>query len=144
MTRIGFYIVADAAPLARLKVACRLISKSYDLQLRTFVHVADQATCTRMDELLWTFRDQSFIPHEIAANVRASDTPHAPVVIGYDQEPAGDYRYLVNLADDVPHFFSRFEKAAEIIDQSADTVLRGRDRFRFYRDRGYPIETHNI
>ncbi len=141
MTRIGFYVLSEAQPLARLHFACRLVAISYGEGLRTFINAPDPATCTRMDELLWTYRDQSFVPHEICSNGTGGDSP---VVIGHDTEPSGDFRFLLNLADEVPHFFSRFERAAEVVDASPKTRELGRHRFRFYRDRGYPIETHNI
>ncbi len=141
MTSIRFYVLSDTHPLARQHFACRLIAKSFSSGLRTYVNAPDREACASLDVLLWTFRDQSFIPHEIAS--RDSDS-ECPVLIGHGEEPPGEFQFLLNLTSEVPHFFSRFERAAEIVDQVPETRKAGRSRYRFYLDRGYPIETHNI
>ncbi len=51
---------------------------------------------------------------------------------------------LINLAAEVPLFFSRFERVAELVNEQADTRSQGRARYSFYRERGYPLHTHEI
>lgn len=110
---------------------------------RIYLHTASDAETRRLDELLWTFRDGSFVPHLPVAT--PSDEPQAedtPVHVGSGEEPGQHSDLLINLADEVPLFFSRFERVAEIV--AADARESARERFRFYRERGYSMETHTL
>ena len=78
-----------------------------------------------------------------ATKLRCVPSPRA-VTIGHDWEPEGECEVLINLDSDVPLFFSRFERVAEILDQDPQTRQKGRERYRFYRDRGYDLNTHEI
>ena len=51
---------------------------------------------------------------------------------------------LINLALAPPPFFSRFERLAEIVGAEAADAAAGRERYRFYRERGYELRTHNL
>ncbi len=135
MTRVDFYIVEKPGD-DRFGVACRLAQKAYEAGQRAHLHVADAAQATRLDELLWTFRQGSFIPHAVAGSPEAEA---APLVIGHGGEPDAPYQLLFNLAGDVPPFFSRFERVIEVIGDTPQEVSEGRERYRFYRDRGYPL-----
>ena len=59
-------------------------------------------------------------------------------------QPTTHTDLLINLAAEVPTFFSRFERVAEVVDTDAARRNQARERFRFYRDRGYAVETHNM
>lgn len=141
MTRVSFYILADAAPDAALRFACRLTEKAHADGHRLYWHLADEASCRAADELLWTFRQGSFVPHAPASALTGREDP-TPVVLGTGEPPEGLDDVLVNLHPDVPAFFSRFERTAEIV--TPDTRDAGRQRYRFYQERGYPLETHKI
>ena len=134
MTRIDFYLLSKPQPGARQKLACRIAEKAFGLGHRVHIHTASKEETTRLDDLLWTFRDGSFVPHETDP---AQPSPRA-VTIGHDCE------VLINLDSEVPLFFSRFERVAEILDQNPHTRQQGRERYRFYRDRGYDLNTHEI
>jgi DNA polymerase-3 subunit chi len=139
--RVDFYVLPDTDTGARLRFACRLTEKAYKLDNRTHAHVTGAAQVRQFDEMLWTFRPGSFVPHEIA-----DQTPpgNAPVTIGHDTEAKFSGDLLINLADTIPPFFDRFARVAEIIDSSAECRQRGRERFAFYRENGYEPETHKI
>ena len=145
MTRVDFYITGDHAELARERIACRVVSKAFSRGLKIHVHLPDEAQARRVDDLLWTFADRAFVPHAVEGDpllAQPSDTP--TVVLGYAQPPADDCELLVNLCHDVPDFFSSVDRVAEIIDGDEAGRRAGRDRFRFYRDRGYPLNSHNL
>lgn len=94
------------------------------------------------DELLWTYRQGSFVPHDLLTSEMTQ--PMAPVTIGHGDpiEPSGNL--LINLADDIPAFFDRYERVAEIVDATPNGRSAGRDRFSFYRDNGFQPHTHKI
>lgn len=141
MLRIDFYIIQNDAPNAREVLACRLVEKAYHLGHQIYLHTDSQQQIGAMDNFLWTFRAGSFIPHQI---YEASFDENCPVHIGSHDNLDEGSDVLINLADEVPSFFSRFERIAEIVDQDVTTRTNGRERFKFYRDRGFAIESHNI
>lgn len=139
MTQVDFYVTQDASHDARERLACRLIEKAWKQGHRIHVHVDDESQARAIDELLWTFRDDNFIPHGLLG-----EETDATVLIGHHQAPEELPYLLVNLANEVPEFFSHCERVAEFIDQRESVRNAGRERFRFYRERGYTLETHNL
>jgi len=134
VTRIDFHTnVGD--PLA---YACRLARKAY-ASGRSLVVLAQSERLAAFDEQLWTFAPLEFVPHCMAKSPLAQDTP---VVLASDLDDLPHHQVLVNLGAAVPAQFARFERLIEIIGNEADELAAGRERFRFYRDRGYAIETH--
>jgi len=139
MTQVDFYVLPDSTPRGRALFTCKLAEKAFSLGHRSFVHLASESAARELDTLMWTFRDRSFLPHCLAG-----EDPRTPVHLGFGQEPADDFHLLINLSAEVPGFFSRFERLAEILDASDDSRAQGRERYRFYKDRGYPLETHKL
>ena len=140
MTEVDFYLAEETGPAARIHLACRLVAKAYGQQRRVFVHAADEDTARAVDEALWTFQQGSFLPHERGTDPEA--TP-APILIG--GEPRGETGdVLVNLGEEVPLFFSRFRRVVEVVDGGEAGRTAARRRYRFYRERGYPLRTHPV
>jgi DNA polymerase-3 subunit chi len=140
VTRVDFYLLAGDDASQRARFACRLADKAYRLGHRVFIHT-DSADQTRaLDDLLWTFQQNSFVPH---APCGAQD-PVPPVLLGHDAEPPAPTDVLINLATEVPLFFSRFERVAELVDEQPQTRAQARARYSFYKERGYPLDTHEI
>ncbi len=139
MTEVGFYILGEEAAYDRLALVCRIVEKAYNGGHRVYIHCADPQQARRVDELLWSFKQNSFVPHAMDA----VDEP-SPVHIGYADEPSneGHEDVLINLAETIPDFFSRFHRLAEVVDNGNREV--GREHYRFYRERGYPLQDHRI
>lgn len=137
MTRVDFYILSEAH--SRLGFAARLSERIYRLGKKLHIHTADPAMSAQIDTLLWSYRDISFIPHE----QYQGNAPDSPVTISHALEPP-EHDVLLNLATDVPEFFSRFERVVEIIDTDDSQRQQGRLRYRFYNDRGYELASHTI
>lgn len=144
MTRVDFYVLEDSAAQARDRFACRLTEKAWRLKHSVYVYAASAAEAQRLDSLLWTFNDRSFLPHVLDAPDLDPTLAAATRVRVGAGEPSCDAELLVNLGGDVPLFFSRFERVAEIVGGDDAQRALARERFRFYRDRGYAMETHQI
>ena len=140
MTLIDFYIMSDQKPDARQRLACKIAEKAYKKGHKIYIHTESEQQSNSMDKLLWTFRGGSFIPHSITNK----DKTGAPVLIGHDSEPECIPDVLINLSHEVPGFFSRFERVAEVITEDAEQKKKGRERYKFYRDRGYELRNHNL
>jgi len=144
VTQVDFYILDSDSDDARLRLACKIVDKATQREHHVFIHSASDDEARQLDELLWTFSQGSFIPHRI---VRGELTQRAlePVLIGVNQPPVpGRWDVLINLAAEVPEFFSRYERVAEVVDANAVRREQSRGRYRFYRDRGYKLNTHQV
>lgn len=137
MTRIDFYTKVDD----KLRFAGKLCAKALAQKLRVNVYAPDSALATRFDRLLWTDSATGFIPH-----CRADDplAPETPILIHAREGALLHDTLLINLDNAWPPFFSRFERVIEIVSTDNDDAAAARERFRFYRDRGYAMQTHDM
>jgi DNA polymerase III subunit chi len=139
--RVDFYVLEEAAPAARLKVACLLAEKAYLASQRALIWHTDRAELAALDELLWTFADGSFVPHEwLTSNAPAE----APVLLSAGTPPAEAFDFVINLAADPPPFLQLSRRIAEIIDGDAGRRQAGRARFKAYRKLGIVPTTHTL
>ena len=144
--RVDFYVLASTEPAARLRFACRLVEKAYLHEHRVRVHFDPDGGIAAFDDLLWTFADRSFVPHERQdMHEPPPEGMRAPVVLADDAAPTRDQAdVLVNLAGGVPADYQRFARIVEIVDADAERRRLGRERFRFYRDQTIEPETHEM
>ena len=145
MTRIDFYIIESGSKEATDTFICRLTEKAWSQNNTIYIHTMDEQQSTQYDELLWTYQDTSFIPHQVTTPDALS--PRAKtVLIGHESTAniTDHHDVLINLHHDAPSFFSQFERVAEIITSDETSKIKGRERYQFYRDRGYALETHKM
>ena len=138
MPRIDFYILKGRLGEAPQAFACRLVEKAYQQGHRLYVHLDGEDSLRHFDELLWTFRQGSFVPH-----ARQEDDDEAPVRLGYGDPPSGG-DVLLNLARQAPGFHDRFQRVLEVVGADEGQVADGRARFRYYRQQGETPVTHNL
>jgi DNA polymerase-3 subunit chi len=147
VTRIDFYILADqAASDAADIVACRLAAKAFSLGNAVYLHTGSDAHARQLDALLWTFQQGSFVPHMLASAWQpAGAGVPSPVLLGHEPEPPDNHwDLLINVAEAVPACFSRYQRVAELVAAGEQCRQRGRERYQFYRDRGYELQTHRL
>ncbi|RKP56705.1 DNA polymerase III subunit chi [Pararobbsia silviterrae] len=135
MTRVDFHTnVAD-----KLGYACRLARKAY-LAGQPVVVLAEPSELRAFDERLWTFAPLEFVPHCMADNALAAQTP--VVLTSTLEGKLPHHQVLMNLGQTLPANFASFERLLEIVGGDAQELHAGRERYRFYRDRGYPLANH--
>ena len=130
--RIEFYVLPGDQPGERLRAACQLAAKGWRHDLPVFVRGADAAQCEQLDELLWRFKGETFVPHNLY-----EDGSDAPVLIGIDQAPHVANGLLINLHPHLREDLSPFSRAIEIVNQHPEQLQLARDNFRLYRQRGF-------
>jgi len=142
MTRIDFYIIEKGSEQATETFICRLTEKAWSQNNAVYIHTEDEQHATKYDELLWTFTESSFVPHQI----NPANIDDKTVLIGHDTNAdiSSHHDVLINLHHEAPSFFSQFERVAEIITTDESSKIKGRERYQFYRDRGYALETHKM
>ena len=138
-TKIDFYILPSADPSARLDFACKLTEKAWRLGHRVYLHCSDAAQRQDLDERLWRFKGESFVPHS-----NAEDQPDDVIVMGLREVPASHQDLLINLDLKVPDAFKRFARVAEVVVEEPSVRLAARESFRFYREQGYPLQDHKL
>ncbi len=145
MTRIDFYVLQNLDSGSIDLLVCRLVEKAFRQGHQTYVMTADLDHSIRLDETLWTFSPGSFVPHTLytPGSTNADALPQ-PVLVGHHEPPASCQDVLVSLGAQVPGCFSRFQRVADFVGASDEEKRLARDRFRFYRDRGYPLENHSV
>jgi DNA polymerase-3 subunit chi len=139
MTLVGFYVVQSAEPGQRLQVAVRLADKAFQRGHRIFINASDESQASELDELLWSLRPASFLPHGLHGQ-KHSDS----IGIGWGQEPELHNDLLINLQLAIPPFFSRFQRVAEVVTQEPASLAALRASWKFYKERGYQLEKHDL
>lgn len=143
MPQVDFYILADVKAPAQQLHACRLAEQAFDQGQKVYLRVATEQQVQQLDELLWTFSDRVFLPHEIAGPASPSH-PLIAALIGRETAPEGFRSLLVNMTDEMPADADQFERIAEVVAADPERKQRARDRFRLYRERGWPLASHNV
>ena len=103
MTKVDFYLLPEQASQSRELLACRLAEKAFHKQHHIYIHAASLDQATRLDDLLWTFNQGSFLPHDLVTPDKAATTV---ITIGYQDAPAINYDVMINLSEAIPPFFS--------------------------------------
>ncbi|CAK0747678.1 DNA polymerase III subunit chi [Gammaproteobacteria bacterium] len=164
MIQVSFYVLPEVTPQGRLRLACKLIEKAYTADHPTYVYAPVESVAQAVDDLLWTFPRNKFLPHCLVADF---SSPTSPIVIGDEhgfvavaQNFFGNQvraylpetkdlgsvpgPILLNLASEVPHFFASFTKILELIEPNPEELQAGRNRFSYYRKQGILPETHKL
>ena len=137
MTQIDFYFHVEN----KLHTACTLSAKAYSRGMRVLAFCPDTDTSQKFSRLLWTAHAVGFIPHCGAADPLAAVTP---IIVDHDGANVPHDEVLINLGAEWPPFFSRFQRLIEIVSLDEEDRGRARTRFKFYRDRGYEIKSHDL
>jgi DNA polymerase-3 subunit chi len=137
MTRIDFHSnVGDS-----IAYACRLARKAY-LSGQPLIVLAEPDRLKRFDEQLWTFKPLEFVPHCMADSALAGQTPVLLTASLESLVQGPLHQILLNLSAAVPPQFARFERLLEVVGNEEHELVAGRERYRFYRDRGYVLNNY--
>jgi len=146
MTRIDF---AFGAP-DRLRMACQVVRKRVLAGQRLVVYCKDGSRLSAFDRMLWAFDDTAFVPHVLANDPLAAETP--VVLTAGDPlqalqsagQPDQPQPWLLNLDDDCPPGFDTFERLLEIVSDDPDDKQAARQRWRTYLTAGHTPQSHDL
>ena len=125
----------------RLAFACRLAAKAYDKPSRLVVYAADRQRLAAFDQQLWSFQPTRFVPHCFLESPLATETP---ILLASNGDALPHHDVLLNLDDGWPPCFATFERVLEIVGAAEDDKEKARARYRFYQQRGYDIQVHDV
>jgi len=142
--QVDFYVRPEASPDALDIFTCRLVETVWRRGHRVLVLAASEAAARRLDDLLWTFRDESFVPHRrVGADPPPATEPaDEPIIVSTPGAWSGALDVLVNLTPSVPAEADRAARIVEIVPSGGDARDAGRERYRDYRGRGFELKTH--
>jgi len=135
VTRIDFYQISGD----ERAFACRLIDLVYRKGHQIYVHTSTEEQARTLDEQLWTFKEETFVPHALH-----SEALDVPIKIGFDHEPEEHQDVMINLSGQIPHFFSRFDRVAEVVPVDQNSRQAARENYAYYKERGYVLNYHKI
>ncbi len=141
MTHIDFYILPQSGEDARRHFACRLAEKAWRLGHRVQITVDNAREADALGDLLWQYRPESFLPHQRLDDPAAAP---APVALAYGDQQDPQRHLLINLSSTVPDYFSGFPRLSEVVCQDEPVLKTSRQRYRFYQERGYPVEHRKL
>ena len=139
-TRIDFYVLQNRSPNGHLKLTCRIVGKAYKLGHRVYMKTKNLDESLILDDFLWTFAQNSFIPHQLDNHSR---NRASPVLIG-EQPTPDDTDIVVSLTNEPLSDFNTFSRIAEVVGFEDDDKTSARKRFRYYRELGVEPTTHHI
>lgn len=140
MTQVDFYSGASD----KLLIACRLSAKAIWQILNIIVYIPDSTLFERLDKLLWTYSPISFVPHCRVGDKMADRTP---VILSADSEETRQFWHhniMLNLHDDVPPHYERFQRVIEIVGDTPDDKEIARKRYRYYQEQGVEVRHHKL
>jgi len=141
MPRADFYLIDKPRFRAEpLLLVCELARKATDAGQYTLVLVRDAAQAEALDDLLWSFDPDAYVPHQIAG--ADEDEDEAAVLIASPGTDAPPRPLLINLRDAAPA--GEFERVLEVV--PADPAARGplRERWKHYQSLGFELKKYDM
>lgn len=135
MTVANFFILDVKED--KLHFACELIENLYKQKHKIFIQCTHQQAAEAFDDLLWGFKMDSFIPHNLQGE---GPTPPPPVQIGFSDSAKGFYDTFINLSDEVLPFAGQFKEVIEIVDNDEANKKRLRQHYRHYQAKGFQLK----
>jgi DNA polymerase-3 subunit chi len=123
------------------RVVCQLCQKAYDNNQKTLLLTQSPQQTAHLDEQLWIFNEDSFLPHDAHADGESDSFP-SPILIHDQPDPQGERQLLINLSLLVPSYFAQFERVIELVTE--DNKQSAREHYSFYKERGYPLNHHTL
>ena len=142
MLEVSFYILSPTYESGRDVVACKLAEKAYRQGIYSIIHTASESHSRTLDDLLWTFRNTSFVPHQILTDSKPPENPQ--ILICSLFLPTLENLTVINLAPDIPKELGNCQRILEIIAPDDQAKQSGRQRYRQYQQTGVNLVTHNL
>ncbi len=141
MTQVDFYILRNGSINSLERFTCKLAEKAFKRGHSIHILSMDSDQTERLNKLLWTFNDNSFVPHVISGDEYAEATP---IHIGHLVEKVSITDVLINLRSELPDNFARFNRIAELVSGDAQQRQSARGRYREYQQHQCKVASHEV
>ncbi len=140
MTRVDFYVLEAGTELTRERVLCALVAKAQARGQRVYIHAGSEEEAERLDALLWTFKDVSFLPHQRSGG---PVEPETPILIGGSGDPR-PAALMINWSDALPPSIGEYRRVIELVEAEPEARRRSRERWRAYVEQGYAPSSEHL
>ncbi len=156
MTQVDFYILDDNSRRNIHQMVCHLCEKALSQKLNVLIYTRSEQQAHIIDELIWTYKSVSFIPHCVLSSGFSPNSEEKNKIFNYPvviqasassdqvQIPEQYTCLLINLSLQTPFFHQRFQRIAEIVDKDENEKQLARERYRFYRKQGYSLNKYDL
>ncbi len=141
MSKVNFYLLKQGESTEQYVFACRLCEKILSQKLKAFIYTDTQEQADYLDDLLWSYRPESFLPHCVIGTDLDEDVS---IIIGYADKYQKGFDVLINLSQNIPEFHNEFNRIVEIIPATEDAKAQGRLRWKQYKDAANELDTHDV
>ena len=138
--QIDFFVIDSNSKMQALQRLCLLLEQPYTDQQTIYINAATKEDAELIDNLLWIYREDSFLAHELIENASNS----TPIAIGVNPEPGNTRDILVNLQTDIPEHINTFSRIIEVVFKDPAIEELARERYRKYREQGHELTTHKL
>lgn len=128
--QIVFYEIPDKDPKMLVRVSCKLICEYYRTNTNVHILAADESSLTLLDEMLWSYPANSFVPH-MRASAKLTDC-----LVTMECSPSfeGNGTVLINLSLEIPSCVEQFDTVCEFVVQQQEMLQHARSKFVRYRE----------
>lgn len=141
MPKVNFYLLKQGESTEQYVFACRLCEKILSQKLKAYIHTDTQEQANYLDDLLWSYRPESFLPHCV---IDTELDEEVSIVIGYADKYQQGFDVLINLSQSIPEFHAEFPRIVEIIPASEEAKTQGRVRWKQYKEADCDLDTHDV
>ena len=123
-----------------LLYVCKLVEQGFKQKIQPIcIQTSNKQQAEQLDKLLWTFKQDSFIPHTIVGTL---DLDTTPVQIGWNENQFHPAAAIVNLSEEIPISYLESKKVHEIIDNDEVKKSKARERWKNYKSEGCKLNFH--
>lgn len=140
--RIDFYVIQDEHPDALRRVATRLLEKAYAQSLRIWVICPNQAEAEALDDWLWTYKANSFLPHCLTSAIPEGLNPPIQISLGNSTPPKNAFHLLLNLSENTPDNIQHFDRVLDLVAHHQKDA--GRKRYKAYQTQQAELHHHSV
>lgn len=141
MTRADFYQLKSDDPASRYPLLCRLLEKCLGVGQQVYIVCQDEAEALHLDQYIWAFKPDSFIPHECA-----NDKTQAMVILGHTSTPVSALplhsEICINLSQQLAP--QQYNRVIELVVQESEMLQTARGHYAKYSQLGWAMQYHKL
>ncbi|GAB1264840.1 DNA polymerase III subunit chi [Aurantivibrio infirmus] len=151
--KVDFYVLDKDSVNERLKFVARLLEKLQKLGKSARILVENDESAQTLDDFLWQFPAESFLPHrrfepsQASSSEEEQSSSNSPVLIQVANQAVGKsetYDVLIDLSTEAASTQFQHPRIVEVVIQEPGILASTRARYKFYREQGYPLQSHPI
>jgi len=143
MNRVDFYLLKSSAFSDQIGFCCRLSEKALAQQNKIHIQTKDTIQSDALNEALWSFKADSFLPHAIGQNLH-QDYPITIDSQALEQQNKSQIDLLILLCTEIPRNHHNFERMCVIIPNQENDIQLAREQYKHFKKQGLKVNIHDM